>query len=154
MNNETETIKELTEYFRRMNKKMTLLKLIMQAKTEYDKCNFESGKQSLIEAYLLDKHNPVTLRGLGCIKQAEGKFNSAIRYFKKALRYSENKEVEYSLLGMVYYIQEKLDDAVEYFNLAIDCNDSYERAYEGRNQAMLERHLKIVDLQENLSKRF
>ena len=37
----------------------------------------------------------------------------------------------------------KLDEAVKYFNLAIDANDNYDKAYEGRNQAMLENHLKI-----------
>ena len=154
MDNESEIINELTEYFRRINKKMILLKLVMQAKSEYDKCDFNAGRRTLIEAYLLDKQSPAVLRGLGCIKQFEGKFNSAIRYFKTALKYSKNKEIEYSLLGMAYYIQERLDDAVEYFNLAIDCNDNYDKAYEGRNQAMLERHLKIVNLQENLNKRF
>ena len=51
-------------------------------------------------------------------------------------------------------LQEKLDEAVEYFNLAIDANDNYDKAYEGRNQAMLENHLKIIDLQESLKKYF
>ena len=43
---------------------------------------------------------------------------------------------------------------VEYFNYAIDENDNYDKAYEGRNQAMLENHLKIIDLQEALKKYF
>jgi len=149
-----DTLNELTEYLRRIHKKMTLLRLIMQAKTEYDKCDFNAGRRSLIEAYLLDKQNPVTLRGLGCIKQFEGKFNSAIKYFNKALKYSKNKEVEYTLLGMAYYMQDKLEDALEQFNLAIDSNEDYDEAYERRNQTILERHLKLVDLQENLNKRF
>ena len=55
---------------------------------------------------------------------------------------------------MVYYLQEKLDDAVQYFNLAIDENEDYTSAYEGRNQAMLENHVKILDLQESLKKYF
>jgi len=154
MDKEADTINEITDYIRRFNKKMILYKLILQAKSEYDKYDYEAGRKSLIEAYLIDKQNPVVLRGLGCIKQYEGKFNSAVRYFSQALKYSKNKEIEYSLLGTAYYLQEKLDEAVKYFNLAIDCNENYDKAYEGRNQAMLERHLKIVDLQENLSKRF
>ena len=149
-----DTLNELSEYLCRIHKKMTLLRLIMQAKTEYDKCDFSAGRRSLIEAYLLDKQNPVVLRGLGCIKQFEGKFNSAIKYFKKALRYSKNKEVEYSLLGMAYYLQDNLEEALEQFNLAIDLNEDYDEAYERRNQTILERHLKLVDLQENLNKRF
>jgi len=55
---------------------------------------------------------------------------------------------------MAYYLQDKLDEAVENFNLAIDKNDNYTQAYEGRNQAMLENHVKILDLQESLKKYF
>ena len=55
---------------------------------------------------------------------------------------------------MVYYLEDRLDEAVENFNLAIDENDSYTKAYEGRNQAMLENHVKILDLQEALKKYF
>ena len=62
--------------------------------------------------------------------------------------------MEYSLLGTIYYLQENLDEAVKYFNLAIDANDDYDAAYEGRNQAMLENHLKILDLQDSLKKYF
>ena len=53
-------------------------------------------------------------------------------------------------LGNAY--QDKLDEAIEYFNLAIDNNDDYEYAYDGRNQAMLENHIKIADLQDYLRK--
>ena len=58
------------------------------------------------------------------------------------------------VIGMAYYLQDKLDEAVENFNLAIDKNDNYTQAYEGRNQAMLENHVKILDLQESLKKYF
>ena len=59
-----------------------------------------------------------------------------------------------TLIGMIHYLTEELDEAVKYFNLAIDTNDDYTAAYEGRNQAMLENHLKIIDLQETLKKYF
>ena len=154
MDDEIEKLNEIADFFRRMNSKILLLKLVKQAKTEYDKYDYQAGRKSLIEAYLIDKNSPVVLRGLGCINQFQGKFNSAIRYFNKALRFSENKEIEYTLLGMAYYMQDKLDEAVDNFNLALDKNDNYDKAYEGRNQAMLERHLKIVDLQESLKKYF
>ena len=81
----------------------------------------------------------------------EGK---ALPYFEKALEFSTSKEIEYTLIGMVYYLEDRLDEAVENFNLAIDENDSYTKAYEGRNQAMLENHVKILDLQEALKKYF
>jgi len=154
MDKDFEKLSELSDFFKRMRGKIVLLKLITRAKAEYDKYNYESGRRSLIEAYLVDKKNPVVLRGLGCINQFLGKFNSAIRYFKTALKYSDKKEIEYNLIGMVYYIQGKLDEAVVYFNLAIECNDNFDIAYEGRNQAMLENHLRIVDLQESLKKQF
>ena len=154
MSEEVDNLKELADFFRRMNKKILLFKLIKQAKSEYDKYDYEKGRKSLIEAYLLDKTNPVVLRGLGCINQFKGKWNSAIRYFNKALKYSDKKEVEYTLLGMVYYIQGKLDEALVYFNNAIENNDNYDEAYEGRNQTLLKNHLKIVDLQESLKKYF
>ena len=137
-----------------MSAKIKLIKLIGQAKHEYDNYDFESGAASLKEAYQIDSKNPTVLRGLGCFSQAEGDYERAIEYYLKALEFSDKKEVEYTLIGTAYYIQDKLDEAVEYFNLAIDANDDYERAYEGRNQAMLENHIKILDLQEALKKYF
>lgn len=154
MSEEVEKLNEISDYFKRMKNKILLLKLINKAKSEYDKYNFENSRKSLIEAYLIDKKNPIVFRGLGCIKQFSGKFYSAIRYFNMALKYSNKKEVEYTLLGMAYYLQGKLDEAVEYFNLAIDSNDNYDNAYEGKNQSILENHLRIVDLQETLKKQF
>ena len=151
---ELEKLNELKNYFIRLNSKILLLKLLKQAKVEYDKYDYQAGRESLIKAFLIDKKNSVVLRGLGCIKHYEGKFNSAIRYFNMALKYSEKKEVEYTLIGMAYYMQDNLDEALKYFNLAIDINDNYEKAYEGRNQAMLENHVKIIDLQETLKKQF
>ena len=154
MSEEEQKLNELSDFFKRMSNKIKLVKLITQAKNEYDKYDLKAGYKALEEAYRLDKTNPTILRGFGCFKQAEGNYEEAIKFFKKALKYSSAKEVEYSLIGMAYYLQEKLDEAVEYFNLAIDANDNYDKAYEGRNQAMLENHLKIIDLQESLKKYF
>ena len=124
MSEEVEKLENLAEYFRRLKSKILLLKLIKQAKQEYDKYNYKESRKSLIEAFLIDIKNPTVLRGLGCIKQFSGKWNSAIRYFNMALKYSDKKEVEYTLLGMVYYLQSNLDKALEYFNLAIEKNDN------------------------------
>ena len=154
MSEELNKLNEISDFFRRMNTKILLLKLLNKAKSEYDKFDYESGRESLIKAYFVDKKNPVVFRGLGCINQFLGKWDSAIRYFKKALKYSDKKEIEYTLIGMAYYLQEKFDDAIIYFNLAIDVNDEYNPAYEGKNQSILENHLKIIDLQESLKKQF
>ena len=143
---------KFAENFKRLNSKLLLLKLLDKAKAEYDSLDFISGKKSLEEALKFDENNPVTLRGLGCIAQFEGEIEKAIQYFKKALENSHKKEIEYTLLGMAYYLEDELEEAISCFNKAIDENDNYTQAYEGRNQAMLEHHLKIVDLQEALKK--
>ena len=147
-------LNELAESFRRLKNKFILLQLIKQAQSEYDRYDYEAARKTLLQAYRMDKTNASTLRGLGCIKQFKGNYNAAVYYFKKALACSEKKEVEYTLIGMAYYFQDKLDDAVKYFNLAINENDSYDSAYEGRNQAMLENRLKLIDIQESLKKHF
>lgn len=147
-------LKNISLRLKRMSVKVKLISLISKAKSEYDSYDYESGMQTLLEAYALAPENPAVLRGLGCMHQFKGEFNQAIEYFEKALQYSEAKEVEYTLIGMAYYLQDRLDEAIENFNLAIENNDNYDSAYEGRNQAILENHLKILDLQEVLKKYF
>lgn len=154
MSEEIQKLNEISDFFKRMSAKIKLVKLITKAKKEYDKYDLKSGLTTLEEAYHIDNKNPTVLRGLGCINQANGNFKKAIEYYKAAINYSNSKEIEYSLIGMTYYLQENLDEAIIYFNLAIDENDNYDIAYEGRNQAMLENHLKILDLQESLKKYF
>ena len=68
----------------------------------------------------------------------------------KALKYSDKKEIEYTLIGTIYYLQDKFEEALKNYNLAIETNDSYEQAYEGRNQTILENHLMLIDLQDKL----
>lgn len=154
MENEIKKLNDIAARFRRMSAKIKLLSLINKAKEEYDRYDYSSGLQTLEEAYKIDPKNPVVLRGIGCMKHFHGDFETAIEYYKKALEFSAAKEVEYTLIGMSYYLQDKLDDAVKNFNLAIDENQNYDSAYEGRNQAMLENHIKILDLQESLKKYF
>lgn len=155
MNDDVEKLKEIAESFRRFNRKILLIKLLDKAQSEYDKYDFESGEQTLLEAYKIDPNDSAVLRGLGCVEQfGKSNYDKALEYFFKALEKSEQKEIEYTLIGMAYYLTENLDEAVKYFNLAIDENDEYTSAYEGRNQAMLENHLKIIDLQDSLKKYF
>ena len=154
MSEELNRLNEISGFFRRMNRKVTLLTLITKAKEEYDRYDYKSGIETLEEAFKIDPQNPTVLRGLGCMKQFSGDYDTAIEFYRKALEFSEAQEVEYTLIGMAYYLQDKLDEAVENFNLAIDKNDNYTQAYEGRNQAMLENHVKILDLQESLKKYF
>ena len=154
MEEELKKLNQLSDFFKRINTKITLLKLIECAKAEYDKYNFAEEKIYLDEGYKIDNQNSAILRGLGCIEQFKGNYEQAIGYFEQALEKSTTKEVEYTLIGMAFYLQDKLDDAIIYFNLAIDANDNYSNAYEGRNQAMLENHLKVIDLQESLKKYF
>lgn len=102
-------------------------------------------------------HNPNdsdALRGLGLEMQKKGNFDKALEYYFDALKNSSRKEIEYTLIGTVYYLKEEFDNALKYFELAIEENDSYEPAYEGRNQTMLENHLKIAELQDRLIKEY
>ena len=154
MEEELKKLNQITCFFKRINTKVNLLRLIECAKKEYDKYNYEEAKKHLEDGYNIDNNNDAVLRGLGCIEQFSGNYERAIEYFTQALNSSKAKEVEYTLIGMAYYLQDKLDEAVEYFNLAIDINDDYPSAYNGRNQAMLENHVKIIDLQETLKKYF
>ncbi len=98
--------------------------------------------------------DPDALRALGLEMQKKGDFNKALEYYFGALENSSRKEIEYTLIGTIYYLKEELDSALKYFELAIEENDGYEPAYEGRNQTMLENHLKIAELQDRLIKEY
>jgi len=154
MEEEIKKLNEIADFFNRINKKIILLNLINKAKAEYDKSDFKEGKNTLLEAYNIDKNNSAVLRGLGNLELFEKNFDKSIEFYTEAIENSDNKEIEYTLIGMAYYLQDKLDEALKYFNLAIDENENYTSAYEGRNQTMLENHLKIIDLQEGLENYF
>lgn len=154
MTDELKRLEEIKDFFKRTNTQIKLITLIKRAKQEYEKYDYKSSLDFLEEAYSINPKNPVVLRGLGCLKQFNKEYDKALEYYTKALEYSDAKEIEYTLIGMLYYLNDKLDEAVENFNLAIDVNDDYTQAYEGRNQAMLENHIKILDLQEALKKYF
>lgn len=149
--------KQLIEFANRLktlNLKVKLISLIENAKQEYDNCDLKACRELLLQAKNLDSTQAVVWRGFGCLKQSEGNFQSALVYYKKALDFSEHKELEYTLIGTIYYLLDNLDEAIKYFQLAIDVNEDYENAYEGRNQAMLENQVKLIDLQESLKKYF
>lgn len=146
-------LKNLAELFKRLNKKVKLLSLLRRAKYEYEQNNYEECQKSCEEILTTDPSNSIALRGLGCVMQSINNYEKAIEYYNRALLNSQNKEIEYTLIGSVYYIQDNLEEAIKYYNLAIDINDNYDPAYEGRNQSLLENHLKIVDLQDELIRR-
>lgn len=145
-----EELKSLSSHMRRVSKKLKLLNLLKTAKEEYESNNFEDCIKICEEALRQNPDNSAALRGLGCSMQALGKFDKAVEYYRKALEFSENKEIEYTLLGTVYYFEDNLEEALKYYNLAIDTNEDYDPAYEGKNQTMLERHLQVADLQDSL----
>lgn len=147
-----EQLKEMAKSLKRYSGKIKLISLLEKARLEYESNNFSSCEQSCKNVLEMDPQNAVALRGLGCVSQAAGDYKNAEKYYNKALKTSLNKEIEYTLIGNLYYMQENLEKALEFYNLAIEANDDYDKAYEGRNQAMLERHLKIIDLQDSLIK--
>lgn len=150
----TNHLNSISEFLKQSSAKIKFITLIKKAKQAYDNYDYDSGEEALEKAYNISPENPVVLRGLGCINQFRKNYDKALEYYKKALKYSETKEIEYTLIGMLYYLQDNYDKAVENFNKAIDINDNYIEAYEARNQAMLENHIKILDLQESLKKYF
>ena len=145
-----EELKSISSHMRRVSKKIKLLNLLRSAKEEYESNNFEDCIKICEKALEQNPDNSAALRGLGCSMQALGEFDKAAEYYKKALNFSEKKEIEYTLLGTVYYFEDNLEEALKYYNLAIDSNEDYDPAYEGKNQTMLEQHLQIVDLQDSL----
>lgn len=147
-----EKLKELAGSFKRLNSKVILLSLLNKAKKAYEENNYKDCLETCEKILENTPNNSTALRGIGCVMQSNGDFEKAVEYFNKALAFSKNKEIEYTLLGTLYYNQEDLDNAIKYFNLAIDINDNYDPAYEGKNQSMLENHLKIIDLQDILIK--
>lgn len=146
-------LKKIANRFREVSKKIKLVSLLKKAKDEYNQNNDLGCMDACQKTLVLDAKNAVALRGLGCVMQSRGEYDKAIKYYKKALEKSKTKEIEYTLIGTIYYIQENLEEAIRYYNLAIENNDDYDLAYEGRNQSLLEKHLKILDLQDELIKR-
>lgn len=144
---------EITDTIKRVNQKLKLLKLLQIAKKEYDKNNYEDCVENCLKILETNPQNPIALRGMGCAMQSLLQRDKAIFYYQEALKYSKNKEIEYTLLGTIFYIENNFEEALKYYNLAIESNDDYEPAYEGRNQTMLERHLMLADLQDDLIKR-
>lgn len=145
-------LKDISKNLQKLNTKVTLIGLLKKAKTAYDENKNEECIKYCKAVLKTDSKNTSALRGMGCVMQAVGNIEKAIEYYNKALEYSKNKEIEYTLLGTIYYNIEDLDNAIKYFNLAIDANDNYDPAYEGKNQSMLENHLKLLDLQDSLIK--
>lgn len=146
-------LQELAATFRRINGKVKLLGLLRKAKNEYDKNKFSDCQNTCDEILVNDPENAIALRGLGCVAQAMGNDEEALKYYFKALDFSKNKEIEYTLIGTIYYNQDDYENAIKHYNIAIEINDNYDPAYEGRNQSMLENHLQILDMQDELIKR-
>ena len=147
---EIEELVSLAKSLKKMNAKIKLIALLEKAKAEFDKNNYAQCIMDCENILAEDENNPIALRGIGCALQSTGNIEKALGYYKKALEYSENKEIENTLIGTIYYLRDDLETALKYYNQAIDINDNYDLAYEGRNQTMLEKHLEILDLQDSL----
>ena len=151
--NDLNKLYNISSSLRKLNLKIKLLGLLNRAKAEYEQAKYKDCQSTCQEVLSSDSKNPIALRGLGCVMQSLGDDEKALEYYNKALEFSNNKEIEYTLIGTVYYNQDNYDEAIKYYNMAIDVNDSYDAAYEGRNQSMLENHLQILDMQDNLIQR-
>ena len=151
--NTTNILQEIAKKIRKTSGKIKLISLLDRAKQEYEQNQISDCISTCKKILKAEPNNAAALRGLGCAMQAMGNTKKAIEYYQKALENSKHKEIEYTLLGTIYYQKDDLENAIKYYNLAIDANDNYDLAYEGRNQSMLENHLKIIDLQDSLIQR-
>ena len=151
-NEELNKLNDIRTQIKRINSKFKLLTLIKKAKDEYAKNNHADCLKTCKEILKTDVKNSIALRGMGCVMQSQGNYAKALEYYTLALENSERKEIEYTLIGTIYYLEDDFDNAIENYNKAIDINDNYDKAYEGRNQAILENHIKIIDLQDQLIK--
>ena len=152
-NSDLQKLHSLSSYFRRINAKIKLLSLLNRAKLAYEQNNYSECLESCRNILEDDFNNPIALRAIGCVMQSIGDNEKALEYYNKALNFSKNKEIEYTLIGTIYYNENDFEKAIEYYNMAIDVNDSYELAYDKRNQSMLENHVHILDIQDELIKR-
>ncbi len=153
LNRDIEKMRSLAEKIRKLNGKIKLISLLDKAHQEYEQSNYKECENTCKKILETQPNNFVALRGLGCVAQNKGDYELALEYYNKSLKTSLKKEIDYTLIGTIYYLQDNLEEAIKYYNLAIDENENYDSAYDGRNQAMLENHLKIIDLQENLIQR-
>lgn len=138
---------------KKIDSKVKLLILLAKAKQAYDDNKQEKCLSLCKQILHKEPNNPSALRGMGCVMQSQGNMTKAEEYYSKALNFSKNKEIEYTLLGTLYYNNHEFEKAIEHYNMAIEINDNYDLAYEGKNQAMLENHIQILDLQDDLIKR-
>ena len=147
---DVEKLQKIAKSLRKIGTKVKLISLLDKAKSEFDKNNYAQCILDCEKILVKDKNNAIALRGIGCALQAAGEEEKALEYYRKALNFSENKEIENTLIGTIYYLRDDLETALKYYNEAIEINDNYDLAYEGRNQALLENHLQILDLQDSL----
>ena len=104
---EFEKLKEYGGYFRKINGKIKLLSLLRKAKAEYNQSKLSDCLSTCKKILAQDPKNPAALRGIGCVMQSMGNNHQAVKFYKQALELSENKEIEYTLIGTIFYNEKK-----------------------------------------------
>ena len=93
-------------------------KFLEDGKLYYEKRSYELALQNFLDALELDQNNPETNYYLGIVYARMGKYEWAADYLQK-VRDSEltflNKIHSDMILGYIYTIQERYDDALELF---------------------------------------
>ena len=69
------------------------------------------------------------LSGLGEIALRKGDFESAQKYFTQALEVSPQDEVAAHNVGEIFFSNQKVDDAIKYFELAIQIKKDWSKPY-------------------------
>ena len=103
-----EKLQNISKNFKKLNAKIKLIALLEKAKAEFEKNQYENCSKTCKEVLKNSPNKPTALRGLGCSMLALKNYEKALEYYKKALKFSTQKEIEYTLIGTTFYLQENL----------------------------------------------
>ncbi|MBW1297860.1 tetratricopeptide repeat-containing sensor histidine kinase [Aquimarina litoralis] len=111
----------------------TLLDLAKLSRKVQDYSESEAQTINAIKKFELSKdvtYIPLSYNNLGLISKASGRYNDAINYYLKAMKYANNtskdtlyRAISHHNIGTVYKSKKKYDKAIEYFDKAL----SYKR---------------------------
>jgi tetratricopeptide (TPR) repeat protein len=115
-----------------MNRQKQIDQYLEDGKQNFEKKSYELALQSFLDALELDKENPETHYYLGIVYARMGRYDGAADYLQKVfdseLAYI-NKIHTTMILGYIYTLQERYDEALELFRGIIDMGLESAQAY-------------------------
>jgi Flp pilus assembly protein TadD len=115
-----------------MNRQKQIDQYLEDGKQYFEKKSYELALQNFLDALELDKDNPDTHYYLGIVYARMGRFDWAVDYLQKVfdseLAYI-NKIHTTMILGYLYTLQERYEEALELFRSIIDLGLESAQAY-------------------------